>query len=83
MFPRRFIEVGVTSGGRCRSKVTAHDYPWKGDEARSVREKHCYDHEELAKPRSFFLHDLDYLPEGFRAYPACSSERMIKNIDQK
>ena len=43
--------------------------------------KQCYDHEELEQPRSFFLHDLDYLPQGFRAYPACPGERMIKHID--
>ena len=45
--------------------------------------KHCYDHEELEQPRSLCLHHLDYLSQGFRAYPACPGERMIKNIDQK
>jgi hypothetical protein len=33
--------------------------------------------------RSLRLHYLDYLSQGFRAYPACPGERMIKNIDQK
>ena len=33
--------------------------------------------------RSLCLHHLDYLSQGFRAYPACPGERMIKNIDQK
>ncbi len=33
--------------------------------------------------RSLCLHHLDYLSQGFRAYPVCPGERMIKNIDQK
>jgi hypothetical protein len=27
--------------------------------------------EKMDNSCSFFLHDLDYLPQGFRAYPAC------------
>jgi len=75
------IGVAATSDRGCRSKERVRDYPW--ERSMNCLEKQGYAHEKLQQFLSFCLHDLDYLPKGFRTDLACPGERMIKHIDQK